>query len=352
MTSVKFSVVMPVRDRAHMLPTTLGPLVGRPDCEVVVVDDGSVDDSATIARRCGARVVRLARSAGPAAARNAGVRETTGDVVLFLDSDIVLPKRSLDEFAAAHSIADDVVLVGLRRQLPAAGSSAAPRRDSREALAEIYSYNLARHPQPWAACYTCVLSVPRTVLERASLDGQAFDPEFASWGLEDVELGLRLTNAGARLAFATGVTADHLHHDRTMSTERYLGWAANVERMIRRHPGASRYLELVPAFDPQRREDFVQAFQRFAGPVAARSRAVVVRVRDTPSPADFAARVARTGQEATVYLVLDAPSPVLSAVCATAADPGRLALFPTAVWSEVGDRLLAGHDHVTGEEWG
>src|SRR3981081_182961 len=55
--------------------------------EVIVVDDGSTDDTANRASRCGARVVRLPRNQGPAAARNAGLAAARGEIVVFTDSD-------------------------------------------------------------------------------------------------------------------------------------------------------------------------------------------------------------------------------------------------------------------------
>lgn len=58
--------------------------------EVLVVDDQSTDRSRRILRDFPCRVVRTARNSGPAAARNRGVRETSGEIVFFLDADVAL----------------------------------------------------------------------------------------------------------------------------------------------------------------------------------------------------------------------------------------------------------------------
>ncbi|HWN26057.1 MAG TPA: glycosyltransferase, partial [Actinomycetospora sp.] len=87
------SVVVPVRDRPRELARLLdavratAPGVG----EVVVVDDGSADPDATarVAAARGARVVAHPTSRGPAAARNTGAAAATGELVAFLDSDVV-----------------------------------------------------------------------------------------------------------------------------------------------------------------------------------------------------------------------------------------------------------------------
>ncbi len=79
------TVVVPVRDRASDLARLLAH-VG-PVGEVIVVDDGSLDDSAEVAARGGARVIQRAHSGGPAAARNTGLGEVATSLVAFIDSD-------------------------------------------------------------------------------------------------------------------------------------------------------------------------------------------------------------------------------------------------------------------------
>ena len=58
--------------------------------EIIVVDDGSTDDSVAVAESFGARVLRTGGNYGPPAARNVGARHATGDVLLFIDSDVAL----------------------------------------------------------------------------------------------------------------------------------------------------------------------------------------------------------------------------------------------------------------------
>jgi glycosyltransferase involved in cell wall biosynthesis len=90
MTAV--SIVVPTRDRQPILGRCLAALAeqrGLGSFEIVVVDDGSVDGasvSALVAAQPLARLVRRG-GAGPAAARNAGVRAAAGDVICFTDDD-------------------------------------------------------------------------------------------------------------------------------------------------------------------------------------------------------------------------------------------------------------------------
>jgi glucosyl-3-phosphoglycerate synthase len=91
------AVCLPARDEA----TTVGPIVagvvdaltlagGGADLvdEVVVVDDGSVDDTAAVARRAGARVVRAAVGAGKGQAMALALQETDAELLVFLDADV------------------------------------------------------------------------------------------------------------------------------------------------------------------------------------------------------------------------------------------------------------------------
>ena len=85
--SPRVSVIVPARDAEQTLPRTLSCLAAQSgDCEVVVVDDGSTDDTAELAARAGARVVS-ASGVGSGRARNLGVEAASGDLIAFTDAD-------------------------------------------------------------------------------------------------------------------------------------------------------------------------------------------------------------------------------------------------------------------------
>jgi glycosyltransferase involved in cell wall biosynthesis len=110
------SVVLPVRDGMPWLDEQLGALAGQ-QCdepwEVVVVDNGSSDTSAAVARgwaeRFGAiSVLDAAARVGPSAARNAGVRSARGELLAFCDADDIVQPGWLSAFVAALGDADVV----------------------------------------------------------------------------------------------------------------------------------------------------------------------------------------------------------------------------------------------------
>jgi len=113
------SVVIPTRNRAHLVCDAIeSAFAQRPEqVEVIVVDDGSTDDTAELLRRAyGPRIhlLSLPERSGAGAARNAGVRLATGELLAFLDDDdLWLPGkldaelRVLEQFSGAEAVVSD-----------------------------------------------------------------------------------------------------------------------------------------------------------------------------------------------------------------------------------------------------
>ena len=104
------SVVVPAHNAEDTLPATLLSAVRSGADEIIVVDDGSTDATAAIAEGvAGVTVIRRPTIGGPATARNDGLRQATGEYVLFLDGDDELVDGALHTLAAKFT--DDVVAV-------------------------------------------------------------------------------------------------------------------------------------------------------------------------------------------------------------------------------------------------
>lgn len=105
------SVVIPVMNERR----TLGRVIAEarrvhPRTEVIVVANGSTDGSLGIVRRSGARVLSYPRPLGHDVPRAVGAREARGDVLLFIDADMVVPAAKLRKFVDAVSGGVDVAL--------------------------------------------------------------------------------------------------------------------------------------------------------------------------------------------------------------------------------------------------
>lgn len=109
MSPVKVSVVIPVKDDGAALARCLAALAAQtqPPDEVIVVDNGSADDSADVARRAGAWLVPCDEPGIPAASAE-GYDRATGALILRLDADCVPPRSWVADVARAFGARPDV----------------------------------------------------------------------------------------------------------------------------------------------------------------------------------------------------------------------------------------------------
>ncbi len=167
--------------------------------DVIVVDDGSTDRTSKLAVALGVRFIRLEANSGAAAARNAGAALAEGDIILFVDSDVVVRPdvRALVLAALGSSPGLDAVF-GLYDDVPHC-----PGVTGRFRNLLHHHVHLHGPDQPhsfWTGCG----AVRRSTFE--TLGG--FDPRLRM--MEDIEFGMRLTAAGGQVRIERQMRARHL----------------------------------------------------------------------------------------------------------------------------------------------
>ncbi len=116
-TDIWLSVVVPAYREADRIAATIETIADElPGAEIVVVDDGSGDETANIAERAGAVVVRLPENKGKGGAVRAGVAEASGRTIAFLDADLAYRPALLNDLVAEVEGGWDVV-VGNRKHV-------------------------------------------------------------------------------------------------------------------------------------------------------------------------------------------------------------------------------------------
>lgn len=112
--SINISVIIPCYKQAHFLADAIESALdqGRDDVEVIVINDGSPDDTAAVAARYGDRIVYIEQeNRGLSGARNTGIRAATGHYIALLDSDDEYLPGALDRLAAHLDQHPDIALV-------------------------------------------------------------------------------------------------------------------------------------------------------------------------------------------------------------------------------------------------
>lgn len=197
------SAIVPAYNSARDLRECLAALLASrvPPSEVVVVDDASTDDTASVAAAMGARVVRLTANAGPAGARNRGAAAARGDVLFFVDADVVVRPDAVERVVRTLAARPDLAAVfGSYDARPRAPGLVSQFRN-------LLHHYVHQHGTPeaftfWAGCG----AVRREAFEAAG----RFDERAVRHFIEDIELGYRLRRAGFDIRLDRDLQGTHL----------------------------------------------------------------------------------------------------------------------------------------------
>jgi glycosyltransferase involved in cell wall biosynthesis len=233
------SVIIPTFNRSDLLSYTLRSIyqqkLAGASLEVIVVDDGSTDDTAAVAEQyarqgnlhyyyqqdLGRRVAR---------ARNLGLDHARGSICLFVDSGVLLGAHCIAQHLRSHlNCPQAAAVLGyvycfdngnnegalLQRVIDPlnpddsieAFRAAGRHLDLRDDFYLRYGDNLSNLPFPWVFFWTCNVSVQTRALRAVGAFDVAYD---LNWGMEDIDLGYRLH--GARVTTLLNRQAHSIHY--------------------------------------------------------------------------------------------------------------------------------------------
>lgn len=222
---MQISVVIPTHNRSKILKECLQALfrqdLPQSDYEIIVVDDGSRDNTAATVKNLKKSHENLhyfhQENLGQGVARNTGVAHAKGQLVLFIGDDIIVTPEFLSEhlrFHLRHPGENEAVL-GFTTWYPkltttpymqwvANGSSILGKFGGHQfAYEKLKGRDLA----DYNFFYTSNISLKRSLVEKFP-----FDPSFSGYGWEDIELGYRLhRRVGLKLFYNSRAVAYHHH---------------------------------------------------------------------------------------------------------------------------------------------
>lgn len=262
MAGVKLSVCIPYKARLDNLAIALEALarqtMSAAEFEVVI---GAMEYSPELIALCAGFCDRLnlvtvcsSREFHIPRARNLAIRSATGDVVVHIDADTMLPPHALQRlwdscFAFGQRMCAVGQVVGYDNNT-GGDIDAVEFRPYDEHLAALAGMVAApgwpadprfqvEHNIPWAFAWTGLIALPAAAVAAGRL---YFDETFLGWGNDDLEWGYRVCASGLPIVLRPDVYGLHLPHRRDASANRRTG-RANADRFLRKWPG--RDVELV-----------------------------------------------------------------------------------------------------------
>jgi glycosyltransferase involved in cell wall biosynthesis len=228
------TVVIPCHNHGHYLTTAITSILSQSysHVEVIVVDDGSTDDTSRVARSYGdpVRCIRQ-ENAGLPAARNTGLLQATGEFVLFLDADDYLRPDALEHHLRAVDATPAADVFHGAVDLEDSEGRVVTRLGGHPLGDDAFHAILASNV---GACHA--LLVRRSAFANAGI----FDVSLRS--CEDWDMWLRLAAAGSAFVAVPDAVAVYRRYDGSMSTNVERMWQAGrqVLRKIRHYHGNCR----------------------------------------------------------------------------------------------------------------
>lgn len=199
------SIIMPVYNGTEFIVKSLPPLIAmqrRGEIrEVIVVDDSSTDETPQLAEQLGARVIPSGGRLGPGAARNVAASLADGDILWFVDADVIIHDDAALYMEEGFTDPEVVAVFGSYDDTPPAQNFLSQYKNL---VHHFYHHRGRREASTfWSGC--------GAVRKQSFLEVGGFDIEmFKRPSIEDIELGYRLREAGGKIMLFPELQSTHL----------------------------------------------------------------------------------------------------------------------------------------------
>jgi GT2 family glycosyltransferase len=199
---LRLSIIVPFHRNLSQLSRCLAAMQPwRPDMELIVVADGAQEDCLAMVSQAGGQLVSIPGPSGPAVARNRGAAVARGDILVFVDSDVVIAPENIGLLEARfEERADVAALFGAYDEDPPEPHFVSQYKN----LAHSYIHQSSNPVAQtfWAGFGAIRASVFRSV--------GGFDERFTRPCIEDIDLGYRLVAAGHTVLLDHHLRVSHL----------------------------------------------------------------------------------------------------------------------------------------------
>lgn len=222
---MKVSVIVPAYNSEkyidHCIRALLEQTCRREDYEVVIVDDGSSDKTAEIVNAYPVRYI-YQKNQGPAAARNRGVNEAKGEIILFTDSDCVPTRNWIEEMTRPFNSADIAAVKG---------AYLTKQREIIARLAQVEfeeRFEMLKRAESIDMVDTYSAGFKKKIFQQLG----GFDTTFHVANNEDTDLSYRMSKHGFKMVFNPDATVYHLKHPDSVKKYARLKFWRGYWRMV------------------------------------------------------------------------------------------------------------------------
>ncbi|MDI6840132.1 MAG: lipid-A-disaccharide synthase-related protein [bacterium] len=182
---MRTSVIIPTYNRKNILTHCLYRILNQTvkDYEVIVVDDGSTDGTEKLSEINKIKYIKLNERKGPIAARNIGIKNAEGEIIIFLDSDVLVSENFVEDHVKLHSLKDPVgknnlIVQGVVRHI--------------KKPEDFGKFSLLID----GVCFTGLITQNVSIRKEWIVKVGSFDESLTTEGYEDVDIGRKLKQFG------------------------------------------------------------------------------------------------------------------------------------------------------------